>query len=644
MARALLNAAGAVLSSPRSGHPEWGKPVNWLVRIFGKPRSDLAEAAVSALLRLWVQLPVELRDDAVALVAGREELIGRLLDGAAAGETLVRRSAAAAIGDLQNPELGRSLSRLIADVDEVVAQSAESAAIRLAGAPSSDEALEHCLAPLVSAFAAHRRRGVMVAASIALDPGRLARSEGPLVRWFSGGGHESHMAFRSVVRRSTEPLLRLRAWQWLGRRDTPVAAAALDRVASGHGPEDHEAVLAASHLCANPGRARRAALITAKRPTTRARPGTGRALPSRDEIPRLSARARRGLPRFAASLRIEPEALNEAIEPLLADTDPLARLAGSRVAVGSGVLDYCFDRDEKIARGAALRLAGPGTGAPEVWERVRRSTHPIVRMIAEQERSRSDPWNAAIPGSRLTARRMLAADAEGFLAMLRSRVKSGEAASRVGAIQMARRLGLAAPLELELLAAIRSEGTSGAVDDPVAPTAVTALAGVNTPSAEAAIRACMEHPADRVRANAVEAASRRRGPDEAQARALYGALVELKSDPHHRVRANALRGLFLGAGARLYEPAAVEGLASMLGDERSMHRLAGLWVAERVLSAGSVFRGWNELASRVARLAGDTSDPEVQTRATRCARRLLTEMRSEWRARAAAAERQEDER
>ncbi len=70
----------------------------------------------------------------------------------------------------------------------------------------------------------------------------------------------------------------------------------------------------------------------------------------------------------------------------------------------------------------------------------------------------------------------------------------------------------------------------------------------------------------------------------------------------------------------------------MLADERDTHRIAGVGLAERVLSGsgrGRLGGRWDALARRVASIAtGDPSD-QGRTRASRCAARLLAELRSD---------------
>jgi hypothetical protein len=291
--------------------------------------------------------------------------------------------------------------------------------------------------------------------------------------------------------------------------------------------------------------------------------------------------------------------------------------------------EWCFDSDAWVAGSATLRLTGQGSDG--VMERLVRSPHAWVRRLAREEGERRDPWRGARSElSRLAARRILREDRPAMVNQVRARLASSNADEQVAAIMMARHLGLQADLELELLAA--ASGSSG---ERVCATATAALSEVDTPAAGQAVRALVRHPVDRVRANAVDGLLRSPGVGDV---AAYGAALELRGDPCHRVRASALRGLLVCA--RGYEPEAAESLASMLGDDRPLHRLAGLWAVERVLlgpaGGGLVASKWNELAGRVADLAKSEPESPVRARAVRCASRMLARMRSGWERRAVA--------
>jgi hypothetical protein len=117
---------------------------------------------------------------------------------------------------------------------------------------------------------------------------------------------------------------------------------------------------------------------------------------------------------------------------------------------------------------------------------------------------------------------------------------------------------------------------------------------------------------------------------------MVAAVKERTGDPNHRVRSTALRGI-LSAG---HDAAAVAGLHAMLADDRPLHRLAGLWAAERVLVGPAGMREdpgmtrWDSVAARVAEIARSEPEPPVRARAARCAAGLLARMRLGWSSRA----------
>jgi HEAT repeat protein len=200
---------------------------------------------------------------------------------------------------------------------------------------------------------------------------------------------------------------------------------------------------------------------------------------------------------------------------------------------------------------------------------------------------------------------------------------------------LARRLDLHREVELELLAAASCDG-----DEQIVATAAAALGETATDSGRAAARALLAHAVPRVRANALDALLRAGRNNPAPDPPALTLAIELKDDPHHRVRAGALRGLLISETADQVSAAA--NIASMLADDRPLHRLAALWAVERALvgpigSRVGALR-WNELAVRVADAAGGDAEPPIRARAHRCARRMLARLRSGWAARAAGPE------
>jgi hypothetical protein len=218
-------------------------------------------------------------------------------------------------------------------------------------------------------------------------------------------------------------------------------------------------------------------------------------------------------------------------------------------------------------------------------------------------------------------------EAAANLDLLRAAIRTTSGEDRLRAIQHARRLGLQRSIELELLSILSAATDSEAV----LASAVSALGEAGSNSSAEAVELCLSHALPRLRANAAESLVKRslgRGDLAAQSPRLYDALIEMKSDPSHRVRGSAIRAMLRAAcpewGGTGFEPAAADELLKMLEDDRPMHRLAGLWAAEHAGEGESIRRRWDQLASRVAHLAADDPDDAVQRRAVWCARRLLS--------------------
>ena len=76
----------------------------------------------------------------------------------------------------------------------------------------------------------------------------------------------------------------------------------------------------------------------------------------------------------------------------------------------------------------------------------------------------------------------------------------------------------------------------------------------------------------------------------------------------------------------------------LLTDARPMHRLSGLWLAERAAgiaggsgdSADSGARSGTALATAVAEMVRADPEPQVKVRARMAASRLLSSMRAGW--------------
>jgi hypothetical protein len=214
----------------------------------------------------------------------------------------------------------------------------------------------------------------------------------------------------------------------------------------------------------------------------------------------------------------------------------------------------------------------------------------------------------------------------------------------VQAIQLGARLGLGAELEIELLSIIAVSTHAGSDVSSeerrdllhAAAAAVTALADLRSPAAQHSVHKCLRHPDDRVRANAIDAmtrTARRAGSIAAIESTLAHAAIEFKDDPHHRVRAAAVRARLLGSlrtdSSTMSAPIA-ETLQPLLVDTRPMHRVSGLWLAERAAGLGNQqARDRSDVAALVAEVVRTDPVLQVKIRARMTAVRLLAGMTPE---------------
>ena len=656
---------------PQTPDRGWFAKVQWLVNEARRRRDRTPLLALSALAVNWGRLEPDER--ALAAVIGRGRWNAALLElrssSANTPDVLLARLAA----DVADPQLAAPVADLLSSPDSKAASEAERALLLLACTasgipiawtqppgenPARDStqllpiapdlrvdfaSLGAAVAAAASRFPAHRARGALLAALVLLDP--AARHRGPLADWLNHD-EPSHAALRGLLRSPRVPLGRLRAWELLA--DDRSSDAALERLGSAATRLEHELVLGRAHLFARPKRAARLArqrgrIGAASRPGLRSF-----ALPDPRTIAKLTLSARRGLPRVVGALATSGGREAAAcLLPLLADECPLTRRRVVEALPPAELADYCFDIEECIARGAALRrsIAGVTIGgrcaqgalrpeASRILDLLQRSPHASVRAIAAGDNQRADAFASESSRGRIAARRLLLEDRAAFEARIRQALGAADTETRLRAVMLVRRLGLHDRFleQLGLLAKLAADADDH--DQRVAATAAAAAAECAAAPARAIVAAALRSPRDRLRANAVEGIARRvRGAFDLAVRdgETFGRLVELKDDPHHRVRANALRGLLARGGAWLYEPDALAGLASMLGDSRAAHRLAAVWAAERVLSGGGRSRlgeKWVGYYSRLDDLARNDGEPRVRARASAAAARLAAEVRT----------------
>ncbi len=629
---------------------------------------DAGQSQVGVIVdRLLELADTEAAPDALALIAGvfdrlepakreRALLNGHGSWGKACAAAAIdvnaetRLSAATLIGRICERDTFGLLRELLADQDERVAERAAASMIAIADrstqTPALDSetlaAVERTVVRSVGEFDRHRRREAIGALlSICSSPAAIRAAGMELKGWLADKEHPAHMILRGMLRRGDGLASRESAWLWLGRAEH--RAGCVERLSSPCDTDGHERVLVRGHLLHNP--ARRAALAGAAERERKRR--TGGLTLDPETVSAISAPAQAHAAAWISC--VESVRGPDALETLLTAPTDLARFNALREAnrVGGSdlPLDFCFDAHTRLARSAALAVGTRAARTTLGVERVRRTLNGLefastgtTREIAAALAAAVDPLADRSAGI-ATAWKMLRANRAGVIATLQSHVRSARSQA-VRAIQLASRLGLGVELELELLSiiAVSTHAESDVSSEErrdilhAAAAAVTALADLPSPAAQHAVHKCLRHPDDRVRANAIDAmtrAARRAGSIGRAESLLAHAAIEFKDDPNHRVRAGAARARLLGSDG----PNASQvddAIMPLLTDGRPMHRVSGLWLAERVAGLTPVVaaHAGGDFAAVIAGLVRTDPVPEVKVRARLTAARLLSGMHS----------------
>lgn len=577
-----------------------------------------------------------------------------------------RVSTATLVGVLCEPRALVVLKSLLADRDPLVAEAAGLAVMAIADRTHQEPQLDavglagvrDTVAQGVSAFDRHRRRETLGALlRLCATPVGLKGCRPHLQSLLDDVDHPAHMVLRGMLRRGDALATREAAWTCMSVE--PWRSACIDRLGLSTDADGTARVLSRGYLLANP--ARHATVARVRDGLRRGRsPGLDIDHQTLEQLPKHAAAF---APRWLAC--VHEDGLASRLEPMLANASPRVRLAGLlALSTKSGsadglAVDFAFDSHSRIARSALVRLSMPRARASiaprqlrQTAEVLQRSEHPAIRVMSMQLAAGLDPLSDSAQ-ARLVARRHLHAEPNGFVSELQETVRRGPLARRVLAIRLASRLGIGARIELELLSIIHrsTAPVDGAEAIGVerrellhsAAAAVTLLAELPSPAAQHAMHRCLRHADPRVRANALDAmarVARRSGSIAGSESTLNSAIIEFKADEHHRVRASAVRAGILaaiaGGGGQPGGDASGE-IAAMLSDSRAMHRVSGLWLAERVAGMGGVSTSVGQtVASAVAEIVRSEPDIQVRTRARLTGERLMSHMRSGWSGRAAS--------
>jgi len=546
----------------------------WLRAEGAVPAED---RALMALLQVWANLTPRVRQ--LALASCRERWIA-IADQASTDRNAEVRLAVAEIAGLTlDATLVPTVGRLLGDPDPQVSRAADRAfaqllrdqSVRTPGAPAE---IEQSFADALRSSTTVRAGDVAKAVASLMDRAAMASPDSPLAA-FINDPKTDLTPIQATLRRAKDSITRQRAFEWLTR--PRLAAACVDALANARLAEDHARVLSLWHLLAHPARHTRLGMIrvrSVQKPRDESEGGgVGPAVPHNAPVPMpvdiaaLPLDARRGLPKYLSKLDIDAPSRVLMLERLLSDPDAHARHAAVLVAPARLLPDFCFDPDPCVSRAAALRVSCVDAKS-RAEAQLHRAPNAWVRRAQAEDRPNVF---ADTPRARQTWRRALLQDRDRVLAELRAVLASAADSRSAGAVMLARRLGLALALEPEITALARA-----AAGDPRAvASAVAALGELPPEKAERLLEPFMGHADQRVRANAVEGLAHALGATH-EAR-LAGMLGAFASDSNHRVRANALRPLVVESPAHVVE------LCGMMRDGRVEHRLAGAWLASRLL-------------------------------------------------------------
>jgi hypothetical protein len=650
-----LAAQGQAGASPTSPSAQAAGPIELLARIPSKWRERHADEALLTLARSWSVLPSESRRLALALGRDRWLLAARTLSEDPDPDT---RMAALELANVTaDPGLGKIVCRMLADEEQRVRHLADEVILRMAlrqlrdlppevlgkqfaaiastpavSFPVDPEVLRlersvllRAIADAAWSFAAHRCRSPLIAVLLLMDHPWHTRMEREICtrmrRLLSQRQHPSHAPLRSVLKRTDCPLLRERSLRWLSI--DAISNAALERLRVAETPIEHAIVLEHALLALRPKRAAKLASVS----SPRLRTTSAGMLPGPEKWRGHTLKARVGLLTLDALLGDDDDTRRARIEPALADASALVRMRSSSLCPPMDLQDYLFDADPSVSRHAMLRWSTVGVEPPRVSSpacsaRLKlcalsgRSAHVHVRRLASEEFARLSVTDPRHPASRARARRAYESDPSGTIRLFRDRLALAE--SCVDTIMMIRMLGIEKRFELDLIGLVQSEHT----DPKALASAVAALSRVETNAARYVLSESLSSKDDRTRANAIELAPM-----------PVDSFIEFRDDPHHRVRANAVRRLIGNTIARDHRVAheASGSLIELLGDPRPMHRLAGAWVAQRVVTSAARDRlgtRWSPIVAQLEELAATDENPALRDRASRCIRRLTHEIRS----------------
>ncbi len=610
----------------------------WLYR---NPHLSVADTALVQVLRKWDRLPASAREQATLISPSRVREAS--FEAAKSPHSSERIALALVAQDFVSHELAPIVVALLEDPNSRVITCAERSLISLANAFAIEyggesaarltlaERTDLCNQVAISISKAPQdSKAPFTAAFALLDPSTL-RCKSELTAWFAKSMGSDPNPLQACLRNRANQLSRLRAWQWLFLRT--FSQASLDRLVHTTAISDHLPILDRGHLAIRPAR-------SARLQTLANSPETIFPLPAM--LPHLSESALCGLTIIVKSFRPSESYLQHLSTHALAACSTLARRRLISIASSAHLLDSAFDSNETLARGAMIRWSAVGVGKMHTSNsrhaaKLTRSPHACVRELAKQELERLTGGDINSTQSRMYSWRSLAEDRAVVTSSLRTALESGTTDEQMRALNFIRRHALVPEFSDVLMSMAQSsfDGEATTKDPRILATIISLLR--RTPTAIPTLLVAADNEEPRVRANAIESLLR---TAHAATPSITGKAMERCEDSSPRVKANSIRGLLVASQSileakpvRVYEPHAVSALLGMLHDDRALHRLSGVWAAERVLcGSGQAHLGqaWSEVSKALSTVARDDTEGHVRRRAVAAARRLSAELKSEF--------------
>jgi HEAT repeat protein len=426
-------------------------------------------------------------------------------------------------------------------------------------------AMGNALAEGLSSYHKHHQHIVLMAAA------SLATSMPPrLIKMLSDRLSTPYAHLRQILPRMDHPLINRALLCYAGIPDLrPVVVEALrSRSVVKRLPD----ILQGSHLL----------ILPAVRVAVRKVTSADHLLPTDEAIKKMDMDTARRVPRWISTLHADSHKKAAALGGLIATDDKMLRLLALRALMRIGdrpsddrVVTMCLDKDPMLARIALRHLVWKNwVGLARLMGLLVDSEHEDIRQSAERYLISMgfdrlwERWDRLNIRMRVLAGVTLIRANPNFYRQLSLKLRHPDHRDRLKAIMMIRQLKLPQQFRNELLRLIHDESPR------TASASVGALGPLSKPPRlKRMLVELLEHPNDRIRANAVEALAQ-----SGDLVAAHSSLRQLAvAGTGNRSRATAIWALGVMGDAQ-----ANDRLSSMLADARSRHRLSAIWVVQKL--------------------------------------------------------------